>query len=98
MLPSCVVNNINIVFLVRARDQGAILVLVLMTCRPIHSIFFFFQFYLVKLSWKFFGPRVIYCFLYLKVVSNYCHREVKSEFAELRRKFRTIVLDAKDRS
>ena len=42
-----------------------------------------------------FCTRFTYCFSYEKVVSNFCHRESKSEVAELRRNFRTKVVGAK---
>ena len=42
-----------------------------------------------------FGLSFTYCFSYENVVSNFCHRESKSEFAELRRNFRTKDLVVK---
>ena len=51
--------------------------------------------FLFNLIWTILGLKVIYCFSYEKVVSNFCHRESKSAFAELRRNFRTKDLDVK---
>ena len=45
--------------------------------------------------WTIFGPRFIYCFLCVIVVSNFCHRESKSEFVDIRRNFRTKALEVK---
>ena len=42
-----------------------------------------------------FGLRFLYCFLHEKVASKFRPRESKNEFAELRRNFRTKVLDDK---
>ena len=90
-------NSVKVVLLVRERDQGAILVLVPgllpFTCSTYS--FDIFHFFLFNLIWKILGPRFIYCFSYEKVVNNFCSRESKSEFAELRRNFRTKVLNVK---
>ena len=42
-----------------------------------------------------FEPKFIYCLSYVKFISNFCYRELKSEFAEIRRNFRTKDLNIK---
>ena len=42
-----------------------------------------------------FWTEIYLLFSYKKVLSNFCHRESKSEFAELRSNFRTKDLDVK---
>ena len=96
---SSVVNSINYSLLVQACNQGTLLVLVpglyLITCLACSFDAFSLLSFLCNLIWKIFGLRFIYCFSYEKFVSKFCHRELKSEVAELRHKFWTKVLDAK---
>ena len=84
-------NSVKIVLLVLARDQVAILVLMpglsLITCSTYSFNSFHLLLFLFNLICTIFGPRFIYCFSYVKVVSNFCCRESKSEFAEIRRNF-----------
>ena len=65
------------------------------TCSAYSFDAFSFSSFLFNLVWTIFVLKFIYRFSHEKVVSNFCHRESKSEFAELRRNFRTKVVDAK---
>jgi len=64
---------------------------------PFIQYFSSFSFSFLTLYGQFLDHDLAIVLLYVKVVSNFCHRESKSEFAGVRRYFWTKDLDVKIR-